>query len=413
MLFALISCLRHQDFTKAKDFSAAADTKLKGMHHNYRNLMISKYLTIKDGLNIESPDYLRSRLAYYSLFIASLFLCFFCIYNFFTEVYWVALVDGIALILTTTAIFDYYHHKNLQRLDNTVILVLYFLFIPLTLITKNQDFTLIWTFFFPLFAIITKGQYSGLIHTAVFYSIIFPIVFMGIGEWQNGTWSDKSFLRFALASLLLTYIIFYFKKSHDQVYDKLRGLLTKQKMLSKEMEMLSITDPLTGLYNRRHLQQTFQREFNRARRDGHYFCFFIFDLDHFKEYNDNYGHGQGDIVLCQVTDIFKDCMRRSSDLAFRFGGEEFCGLLVSNNDHDANLLVDDIRRKVEAKNIKHSHNDGRGVLTVSAGIHILHGDTQISFTDLYKATDRALYQAKARGRNCCVNYTTEHEELNT
>lgn len=66
MLFALISCLRHQDFTKAKDFSAAADTKLKGMHHNYRNLMISKYLTIKDGLNIESPDYLRSRLAYYS-----------------------------------------------------------------------------------------------------------------------------------------------------------------------------------------------------------------------------------------------------------------------------------------------------------------------------------------------------------
>lgn len=148
-----------------------------------------------------------------------------------------------------------------------------------------------------------------------------------MAEWQNGTWSDKSFLRFALASLLLTYIIFYFKKSHDQVYDKLRGLLTKQKMLSKEMEMLSITDPLTGLYNRRHLQQTFQREFNRARRDGHYICFFIFDLDHFKEYNDNYGHGQGDIVLCQVTDIFKDCMRRSSDLAFRFGGEEFCGLL--------------------------------------------------------------------------------------
>ncbi|MES9854758.1 MAG: GGDEF domain-containing protein [Candidatus Thiodiazotropha sp. L084R] len=175
--------------------------------------------------------------------------------------------------------------------------------------------------------------------------------------------------------------------------------------------MLSITDPLTGLYNRRYLQQTFLREFNRARRDGHYFCFFIFDLDHFKEYNDNYGHGQGDMVLCQVADVFKDCMRRSSDLAFRFGGEEFCGLLVTKNDHEANLLVDEIRRKVEAKNIKHTHNDGRGVLTISAGIHILHGEKKISFTELYQAADWALYQAKARGRNCCVNFTAEHKKL--
>lgn len=191
---------------KIKDFSFTADTQLEEIDHNYSNLMISKYLTINDGLSIESPDYLRSRLSYYSLIIASLFLLFFCIYNTLTDVYWVALVDGVALILTTTAIIDYYHHKNLQRLGNTVIVVLYFLFVPLTLIAKNQDFTLIWTFFFPLFAIILKGQYSGLIHTAVFYSIIFPIVFLGIGEWQNGAWSDKSFLRFVLASLLLTYI---------------------------------------------------------------------------------------------------------------------------------------------------------------------------------------------------------------
>lgn len=359
---------------------------------------------VNDGLSIENPDYMRSRLCFHALIIASLFLLIFCIFNLVTESYWLAIVDGIALFISIAAIFGHYRRYNINHLTDAAMLAAYVIFIPLVIFNQAQDFMLIWTIFFPVFAIIFKGRQVGLLHTLIFYALVFPVTFMGIDVWQDGTWTTKSFMRFTAASILMTFIIYQFKKIHFQVYEKLLELLQNQKLLSAEMKKLSITDPLTGLHNRRHLQHEFTQELNRARRNNQSICFFIFDLDYFKQYNDTYGHEMGDITLCKIADTFKQHMRRSSDLAFRIGGEEFAGLLATNSGDSMLQLVEELREAVEACAIEHKHNSQGGIVTISVGFHTMHSNEVTEWSDLYRPADMALYQAKSDGRNCCISY---------
>ncbi|MDD5717966.1 MAG: diguanylate cyclase [Sulfuricurvum sp.] len=178
-------------------------------------------------------------------------------------------------------------------------------------------------------------------------------------------------------------------------FTAIRHDITNQKLI----EELSITDSLTGLYNRRHYAKTIQEEMNRVRRHNTSLALMMIDVDYFKLYNDTYGHQAGDEVLIRVADVLKMYTSRSGEYAFRMGGEEFA-VLVSDMTHEEYLsLGRRIGETVEQLALPHIKNEVSSYVTISLGITEFYGNESIDCEQLYKDADTQLYVAKESGRN--------------
>lgn len=171
----------------------------------------------------------------------------------------------------------------------------------------------------------------------------------------------------------------------------------------KHIEELSITDSLTSLYNRRHFNETVQAQLKLAKRYDLKLNFLLIDLDHFKNYNDTYGHHQGDIILETFAQVIKETFRRPDDYAFRLGGEEF-GVLFYSKEND-NILESTnrlIQNLAELK-IPHKTNSASEYITLSAGLYTVKNGMDDK-NSLFKYCDEALYEAKRSGRNQIIQY---------
>jgi diguanylate cyclase (GGDEF)-like protein/PAS domain S-box-containing protein len=158
----------------------------------------------------------------------------------------------------------------------------------------------------------------------------------------------------------------------------------------------SIRDPLTGLFNRRFMQESLDRELLRAKRKGHALTVLFLDLDHFKRFNDAFGHDAGDLVLRSMAEVFRQAFR-GDDVVCRYGGEEFAVILPESSANDAVQRANELR--LEAKKLLLRHQ-GRTLdtVTVSVGVAAFpeHGSTA---EDLLRVADQGLYQSKADGRD--------------
>jgi len=166
----------------------------------------------------------------------------------------------------------------------------------------------------------------------------------------------------------------------------------------KEVERLSVTDHLTGLFNRRRFLDVLIKEIDRMRRYESPFSIIMFDIDHFKHVNDTYGHDVGDFVLKELSNIIQDRLR-SADTFARWGGEEFLILAPEISFEDTLLLGEKLRELIESHDFSPVPT-----LTSSFGVISSADDVEISVTELTKAVDEALYEAKTSGRNCVVAY---------
>jgi len=166
------------------------------------------------------------------------------------------------------------------------------------------------------------------------------------------------------------------------------------------LERLSCTDPLTGTYNRRFLNQRLEEEVNRSQHQGLEFTLVFIDLDHFKGYNDRFGHLAGDEALVKAAQVISTTLRDMDTLA-RFGGEEFCVLLPGTSKHRGQLVAERIRMGVERELFSGVEGPGAGRLTASMGV-ATYPDDGTTVSSLLNASDVALYQAKAGGRNRIV-----------
>ncbi len=164
----------------------------------------------------------------------------------------------------------------------------------------------------------------------------------------------------------------------------------------EKLEELATTDALTGLRNRRKFDAEIDVEWRRAGRHETPLALLIIDADHFKAFNDTYGHQAGDQVLVGIAICISDSVRRAGDCAARLGGEEFAVLLPGHTALEAFGVAEMIRRKVE------QWCDGETITTVSIGVASLTPLAGQNWTDLVEAADRALYAAKANGRNQSV-----------
>jgi len=168
--------------------------------------------------------------------------------------------------------------------------------------------------------------------------------------------------------------------------------ITEEKRLEEELRRLSTTDGLTSLYNRRHLDETLNTEYHRAVRTHSPLAVVMFDIDHFKKFNDTYGHDQGDRVLQAVAHNFRDALRKY-DLACRYGGEEFVGILPNTTLEGAYCVAERLRADIEDSEV-----DGLKV-TISLGVAAFPEIAIESADELVEAADRALYESKENGRN--------------
>jgi diguanylate cyclase (GGDEF)-like protein/PAS domain S-box-containing protein len=167
----------------------------------------------------------------------------------------------------------------------------------------------------------------------------------------------------------------------------------------KRIEEISITDELTGLYNRRYFNRVIVDEINRVKRDGKTMALMMIDVDYFKAYNDTYGHFQGDLALKSVAEVLLETVKRSGDFAFRIGGEEFAVIIHGVMHESAVALAELIRTTLLERKIEHAENPTLHYLSVSIGLVSCDADSIESEEHFYKAADDLLYRAKENGRN--------------
>ncbi len=178
-----------------------------------------------------------------------------------------------------------------------------------------------------------------------------------------------------------------------QVFNTMVARLRERETVG-ELERLSVTDALTGLYNRRHLMGTLANEVQRSRRLRRTFAVLLADVDHFKLYNDTRGHLAGDAALVKIAEILRK-MTRAVDSVARYGGEEFVVLLLETTIATALVVAERIRARVAGEEF----DGGRITVSVGASEYPAHGDTP---EELIASADAAMYQAKAEGRDRVV-----------
>jgi len=167
----------------------------------------------------------------------------------------------------------------------------------------------------------------------------------------------------------------------------------------ERLESLAITDELTQLYNRRHFQDTLEKEMRRSTREDRPLSMLLLDLDHFKQFNDRWGHTEGDVELTRVATIVMKNIR-GTDTAFRYGGEELAVLLPSCSKKQAHPVAEKIRAAVNVRPTRAAATE-KPFTTVSIGVATFPEDGQ-GGRALVDAADAALYAAKAQGRDRVV-----------
>lgn len=188
----------------------------------------------------------------------------------------------------------------------------------------------------------------------------------------------------------------------DEAYRALRA--SQQELMEKNIELQRLTnvDGLTGLSNRRYFNEYLEIEWLRGAREQQPLSLLMIDVDHFKRYNDTYGHVGGDEVLKKIAEVLQQVARRPADIAARFGGEEFALIMPATPLEGMQLQANKFRQRVEDLKIPHSASTTSPYVTVSVGGATMLTQGSGAFTKLVAAADTALYEAKGAGRNRAV-----------
>ncbi len=183
---------------------------------------------------------------------------------------------------------------------------------------------------------------------------------------------------------------------------QLSVIIEKSRLLSEATERAA-TDPLTGLANRRAFEEHLGLEWRRASRGGEPVTLMLVDIDHFKAFNDRYGHAEGDACLVRVAELVAGFGQRAGDLASRWGGEEFTLVLPGVAAEPARELAERLRRKIETWDALPEALPVDSRITVSIGVASMVPAAGLRPSSLFAAADRALYRARETGRNKVVN----------
>jgi diguanylate cyclase (GGDEF)-like protein len=203
--------------------------------------------------------------------------------------------------------------------------------------------------------------------------------------------------------LFSIYLVIMAYRGNREYWDALENEYLLE-LKSRELAYLSNTDVLTGLYNRRYFDEAFDSEWKRSGRNNSMLSVILFDIDHFKNINDTFGHQAGDEYLKKTAAILNAVFKRDYDIVARYGGEEFIVLLPGINAEHARQLAEQARQKIESLIL---HYQGKKfAATISAGIMCSVADFNARPDFIVSCADKALYKAKQAGRNMVAVFTS-------
>lgn len=188
----------------------------------------------------------------------------------------------------------------------------------------------------------------------------------------------------------------------QQSSEKLASTSRELKQANAELHRLAKVDGLTGIANRRVFDEAMHREWAHATRQGSPLAVILGDIDHFKKYNDHYGHRGGDECLIQVAKAFAGNVHRATDLAARYGGEEFVLLMAMTPSDGAMVVAENVLQSVRDLALPHEQSDVSEHVSMSLGVCAVVPQRGQSFEELLETADQALYEAKESGRNRAV-----------
>lgn len=191
-------------------------------------------------------------------------------------------------------------------------------------------------------------------------------------------------------------------REREHLEERVIERTTALQLANEQLAHLSATDALTGLANRRCFDHALLNEFLRMQRCHHPLSLILLDVDHFKRFNDHYGHVSGDDCLRRIGIEINQIVRHPSDLAARYGGEEFAVLLPETDLTGAKALAERLRSHIEQIHIPHDLSSTHAYVTISLGVTTVTGQDVPMAEDVIRLADQALYQAKQMGRNCWV-----------
>ncbi len=255
--------------------------------------------------------------------------------------------------------------------SNVLVALLFIKIVPLVLFFNTSMFP--WIVLFPLIAIFLTGAKTGLVYSVLFGSflIVYPIV-------SNNSENINIQLYYEMIVAYITTLVI------GGIYEFLNNYFYSQ------LKIQVIKDFLTGLFNRRYLEEILRWEIEFSKRYGHPLSVILLDVDNFKCINDKYGHQTGDLVLKKLAELLKKNLRKS-DIVARYGGEEFIIILPDTDIKGAVKVAEKLRKAIEKLSIN-------GIkITASFGVSQLKDDDDIQ--KLIKRADKALYIAKRSGKN--------------
>ena len=243
--------------------------------------------------------------------------------------------------------------------------------------------------------------YVGVNMVLIYLACTLPELFEPISaEEQLNDWMVSVPTVFIFSAVLLA--------TFEKAYERERSTAEKNSLILKKK---SQTDVLTGLYNRAHLIENWPKLISSHRRQNESLSFIMFDIDFFKNYNDHYGHQQGDSCLVSFSRILEDNMERDGDFVYRLGGEEFLVVLSQTGLDGAVSVVERIMSALEDAAIPHNYSAVRDYVTATAGISSFRvGSEDVDFEKMLEQADLALYRGKQQGRNRIVCYSEKMEK---
>lgn len=197
----------------------------------------------------------------------------------------------------------------------------------------------------------------------------------------------------------------------DEAFRQLAALQRQLESSNRELQRISCQDGLTGIFNRRHFDNYIEQEWARAVREGSNISLVLADIDYFKAYNDHYGHQAGDECLKVVARVFRESLQRPADFAARYGGEEFVVILPKTGVDGAVVMAESMRSRVDRLNLRHDFSRTTDHVTISLGVATVRPNPKIRPQELIGLADKALYEAKQKGRNCYVQARSNLDEL--
>ncbi|MBN2866718.1 MAG: diguanylate cyclase [Thiotrichales bacterium] len=251
-------------------------------------------------------------------------LGFALLHYFYTQDMPLAIASIVAALVLSVAFLYLRTTQNISITGHFSSVAIVIFFPIYAHLNQNDQFGLIWLFVVPFLAVAFNGYRIGLAYILVYSVVIMSEAHLNIGVWEAGNWTHLSTLRLLVGLLVFTALATVLDVANEHLNRRIENQRRKEDVYLSKLKKLSTIDGLTSLYNRRHFNDVLNQKVKELKDSDLYLTFFILDIDHFKHYNDHYGHQKGDQALQRVAAVVRQFMKRHHDLVFRMGGGRVC-----------------------------------------------------------------------------------------